>query len=158
MAHTDPHTAHAEGIPEIIPEIKMVNRDEEHLKLLGLYHFVVAGFNLLALILFVIVPLLMGPAYMQSLTGTLPPGGAAAVQQQLIGGLIVGGLLTFILAMNGWSLRRHENWMSCIIMSCIQCLSIPLGMILGISAILVLRRPSVKELFRQTKLQRTQSK
>lgn len=149
MTHTESHTTHLQQV--------MVDRDEEHLKLLGIYHFVVAGLLLLTVIMFVIVPLLVGPG---NLGAQLPPGGVAAVQQQLIIGLIVGGLLTFVFAMNGWSLRRHENLITCMILSCLECLTIVLGfslggfgLILGISAVLVLRRPSVKELFKRTKTQ-----
>lgn len=147
MAHTDSHAAqHSDRM--------FVDRDEEHLRLLGLYHFIVSGLCFLAVVIFVIVPLLIGPG---NLGVPLPPGGAAALQKQLVGGLLIGGLLTFIFAMNGWSLRRHENLITCMILSCIECLSIVLGftlggfgLILGISAVLVLRRPSARALFQST--------
>ena len=70
----------------------------------------------------------------------------------LSGGLILASLMIAITALNGWSLLHRRHWLSCIIMSCIECLSIPVGMLLGVSAILVLRRPAVREWFRATSL------
>jgi hypothetical protein len=138
MAHSHSHPV----------ELIMVNRDEEHLKLLAIYHFVVAGFTMLALIGFVIIPLVLGPAALK-LGVSAPVRETSEMQRQLLGGLLLGGLLSFVLAMNGWSLKKREYWVSCIILSCIECLSIPVGLILGVSAILVLRRDSVKALFKQ---------
>jgi hypothetical protein len=125
----------------------LIDRDEEHLRLLALFHFVVAGFNLLALLLLVVLPLALGPNYYAALKLPQPPGGLAAIQQRLVGALIVGGLQTLIYAYNGWCMKNHHNRISCMIMSVFECLSIPVGLILGVSAILVLRRDSTKALF-----------
>lgn len=128
----------------------MVDRDEEHLRLLAVFHFIVGGFNLLVLVLLVLLPLVLGPSYYAALNIPQPPGGW---QERLIGALLVGSLQTLIYALNGWSLKNHHNRISCMILSVIECLSIPLGLILGVSAILVLRRDSVKELFDRAKAQ-----
>lgn len=80
----------------------------------------------------------------------VPSGGKAALQEHLIKGLLVVGLVTAILALNGWSIKKRQHYLSCLVLSCIECLSVPVGMILGVSAIMVLRRESVRELFRQT--------
>lgn len=139
------HHAHA-------PQV-MVDRDVEHLRLLGIFHFVVGGFNLLVLVFFVLAPLLMGPSYYSTLGIPLPSGGLMAMQERLVAALIIGGLQTLIYGLNGWSLKNHHNRISCIIMSVIECVSIPIGLILGVSAILVLRRDTVKDLFERAKAQ-----
>lgn len=124
----------------------MVDRDVEHLRLLGVFHFVVGGLCLVILVFLVLLPLLLGPSYSNGVNSHK----SAA---QLVGDLIVGGLLTLILMLNGWSLKNHHNRISCMVMSIFECLSIPLGTILGVSAILVLRRESVKQLFERAKSQ-----
>lgn len=123
----------------------MVDRDDEHLRLLGLYHLIVAGINVLGLVVFIILPLLMGPSYLAAMGAQV--GSAEDLQRKLMVGLILGGLMTFLYAMNGISLRGKRNRISCIIMSVVECLNFPLGMLLGISAIVVLRRESVKAKF-----------
>jgi hypothetical protein len=124
----------------------MVDRDEEHLRLLGNYHLLIAGINAVGLLLFVILPLLLGPSFYAAL-GMPMPDSEGAMQQRLLAGLFIGGLMTLVYAMNGLSLKGKRNRISCMILSVVECLNIPMGMILGISAILVLRRESVKTLF-----------
>jgi hypothetical protein len=130
----------------------MVNRDEEHLNLLALYHWVVAAIMALILFVFVLLPLVLGPGYLAALHVAVPAGGKQAMQLRLISGLLVGGMATLVFALNGWSLKKRQYYICCIILSCIECLSIPLGMILGVSAILVLRRESVKAMFHHNRL------
>lgn len=126
----------------------LVNKDEEHLRLLGIYHLLMAALNTVGLVLFTLLPLLIGPSYFTMMQ--LPP----SPPERLMLGLFFLGLISAVYAFNGWSLKHKRHWLSCVILSCIECLtSLPLGMILGVSAVLVLRRPSVRELFRQTHTQ-----
>lgn len=138
--------AHTHGQPGSV----MVNRDEEHLDLLAQYHWVVAILSAVVLIVFVLLPLVLGPGYLEALHIAMPEGGRQAMQLRLVSGLLVGGMATLVFALNGWSLKKRHYYISCLILSCIECLSIPLGMILGVSAILVLRRESVKAMFHQS--------
>lgn len=135
--------AHTHGHPGSI----MVNRDEEHLNLLAQYHLVVAAISALVLLVFVLLPLLLGPGYLAALHINLPAEGRPGMQMRLVSGLLVGGTATAIFALNGWSLKKRQYYICSMILSCIECLSIPLGMILGVSAILVLRRESVRAMF-----------
>ncbi|HEY9746082.1 MAG TPA: hypothetical protein V6C99_07680 [Oculatellaceae cyanobacterium] len=130
MSHSH-HSAHG-----------LVNRDEEHLRLLGVYHLLFAGFSGLGVLWFGLLPLLLGPTYFQWLNKPpVPP-------EVLFFGLVSGSLITAVMAFNGWSLKAHRHRLCCIILSCIECLISPVGLVLGISAILVLRRESVRELFK----------
>ncbi len=146
-----PYQTHGYGdVPVHRP---LVDRDEEHLRLLSVFHWVAAGFNLLVVVLLVLVPLLWGADYYASLKIQLPPGGMAAMSRRLMEALVAGSLQTLVYALNGWSIRQHQFRISCMILSVVECLSLPLGLILGVSAILVLRRDSVKALFTRNNLQ-----
>ncbi len=139
---------HAHTPPPAAPTL--VDRDEEHLRLLANYHFLVAGISALALLVFVVLPLVLGPAYLAVL-GVPKNQPEAQLQQQLLAGLTLGGFMTLIYARNGLALKGKRYRISCIILSAAECLSFPLGMILGVSAILVLRRDSVRALFAANK-------
>jgi hypothetical protein len=136
------------------PPVLLVSRDEEHVRLLAGYHLVIAGFHTVALILFVLLPLLIGPAFYRAL-GAPPPPNPLLWQQMLLVNLLVRGLLTFLIALNGWSLKRRRHWLTCVLLSIFECSALillhdPLSFLLGVSAILVLRRPGVKEMFNRT--------
>lgn len=123
---------------------QMVNRDEEHLRLLGIFHLLIAGINTALLVIFVLLPLLVGPRWLHVLKMS------HASPEKLMKGLIVGILITAVYTFNGLSLKKKQHYISCIILSCIECLTnIPYGLIMGVSAILVLRRESVRELFKK---------
>lgn len=130
-----------------VPSSFLVDRNIEHLKLLALYQFVVAILVAVLWVVFYVLPLVLGPAYYRflHLPMTLSPD---TLRVQLFSGLLVYGAQVAVLGLNGWSLRQRKHWLSCVILSCIECLCAPpLGLILGISAVLVLRRESVKTLF-----------
>lgn len=139
-----PHGPGEQG-PERLPGDRWIDRDVEHLRLLGMYHLIIAGINAVMLLLFVLVPLVVGPSYYETMGLPAPP------PEQLLAGLLVGGGMLLVIALNGWSLLRRRNRVSCLILSVIECLfSMPVGLIMGISAIVVLRRESVKVLFAQS--------
>ncbi len=132
----------------------MVNRDEEHLKLLAIFHYVLGGmmafFSLFGLIYFV-----MGLVFMLVPTSNWnqghgqPPPAWFGLLFMFIGGVIVflgctvGGLIAY--AGRCIAQRRHHTF--CLIMAAIACLWVPIGTVLGVMAIIVLSRPSVKPLF-----------
>lgn len=125
----------------------LVDRNVEHLRLLTIYHFVVAILVAGLWVVFYILPLVIGPTYYQFLH--LPVTlSAEALRVQLLGGLVVYGAQIAVLGLNGRCLQQRKHWISCVVLSCIECLCAPpLGLLLGVSAVLVLRRESVKILF-----------
>ena len=52
------------------------------------------------------------------------------------------------LFLSGRWLAEHRNWTFCLVVACLSMINQPLGTILGIFTLIVLLRPSVKELFR----------
>lgn len=135
-------------------EPTLINRDEEHLRLLTIFHFVCAAmaalfacipiFHLVFGLVMLLAPDVFGPAKDQ------PP--------RFIGLFLVAFASAFILA--GWTfaallawagrcLSRRKNYLFCLVMAGVACLLMPFGTVLGVFTIIVLTRPSVKELFGQ---------
>lgn len=131
------------------------NQDLEHLRLLAIFHYVYGGMHVLfgffPLIyvafglLMVFAPQMLGPNNPQM--GPPPEffgwfvvviGGIAAAVMWAIAGLAIH---------SGWCLARRRRHTFCLIVAAISCIFMPLGTILGVFTILVLSRPSVKELF-----------
>lgn len=128
-----------------------MNRDLEDLRLLSLFHFVLAGLVFLAS-LFPLAHLVMGIAMV---TGRLP-GGPEDPAMRAFGwafvaaaGLLIAAGLTFsgCLAAAGGCLRRRRRYLFCLVMAGVACLAVPLGTVLGAFTLIVLRRESVKRLF-----------
>ena len=129
-------------------------QDREHLKLLAIFHYVVAG--LAALIAcFPLIHLFLGIAMV---TGRIDN---AAGQDEIIGlagwffvalaslFILSGWAFAFCLAVAGRFLAQQRNYTYCIVIAGISCLFVPFGTVLGIFTILVLLRESVKRLFGQ---------
>jgi hypothetical protein len=129
----------------------LVDRNLEHLRLLGIYHLIIASVVALLGVFLYGVPLVMGAALSPVFPG-LPTWSPGVSRIQLGAGLLVMLLQVGVLGLNGWFLRTRKNWLSCVILSCVECLcAVPLGLLLGISAVLVLRRESVQTIFSMQK-------
>ena len=130
-----------------------MNQDEEHLKLLSIFHYVVGGIaGLFAC--FPIFHLIGGLV-------VLVLGLTGAPDDERIPVLIFGlmfTLIALILITVGWTfaicmiisgrrLARRTNYKFCFVIACISCAFSPFGTVLGVFTIIVLMRPAVKELF-----------
>lgn len=62
-------------------------------------------------------------------------------------GLIFGMSLAVALFLTGRWLAARKHPTFCFVVSCIQCINMPLGTLLGVFTIIVLNRPSVRALF-----------
>jgi hypothetical protein len=131
-----------------------MNQDREHLRLLAIFHYVVAGLAGL----FSLFPLLyttIGTIFIFAARhGTAKPG--EELPPEFLGWIfaVIGSVLFLIgLAMaiciliTGRSLALRKRYSFAIVMACIECLFIPFGTILGVFTIVVLSRESVRELF-----------
>ncbi|QDU74113.1 hypothetical protein Pan97_11180 [Bremerella volcania] len=131
------------------------SEDEYHLDLLGTFHWILAGLVAVAG-LFPIFHVLFGfIAIVASLVGE-------AVEPEARGlGVLMGFLfmaigsaimvtfwvIAYCLYLSGSYLKAHKNHTFCMVMAVIICFSFPLGTALGVFTILVLIRPSVRQLF-----------
>ena len=131
-----------------------MNQDREHLRLLAIFHYVVAGLAGL----FSLFPLLyttIGTIFIFAARhGTAKPG--EELPPEFLGwifAVIGSGLFLIGLAMAiciliaGRSLALRKRYSFAMVMACIECLFIPFGTILGVFTIVVLSRESVKGLF-----------
>jgi hypothetical protein len=134
-----------------------MNRDEEHLQLLAIFHYVVAGLAAL----FSFFPLLyttVGAIFIFAARhGTakpgedLPPeflGWIFAVLGSLL--FLMGIAMAICILIAGRSLALRKRYSFALVMACIECLFIPFGTILGVFTVVVLSRESVRGLFSTT--------
>ena len=129
-----------------------MNDDREHLRLLSMFHYVVAGFSGL----FACLPLIHLAMGIGFLTGRLQGSQGSDDGARLVGGvlvgiasvfLLVGWTLVGLLILAGRSLARHRRYTLCLVMAAISCAFMPFGTVLGVFTLIVLLRPGVKELF-----------
>ena len=125
------------------------NKDLEQLKLLSIFHYIVGGLACFCGLLWVIyivsgVILLIASG---SMTGDDRMGAS-------IGGVLatIVGIVLFVLfeaygilcLIAGRKYAKPEGYKFCFVMAIFTCLNFPLGTALGVFAIVVLNRPSVK--------------
>jgi hypothetical protein len=67
-----------------------------------------------------------------------------------LGLMLAGWTFAALLAWAGRCLGRRKHYTYCFVMACAACLFHPFGVVLGVFTIIVLLRPSVKELFDQS--------
>ena len=132
-----------------------MNQDEEHLRLLSIFHYVCAGtaaFFACFPLIYVVMGLVMifSPESMGT-ANNRPPA--------FVGGVFVcmGGILCLLgwafalsILFAGRCIARRKCHTLCLVMAGISCIFMPFGTILGVFSIIVLIRPSVKALFDTT--------
>jgi hypothetical protein len=131
-----------------------MNPDKEHLRLLAIFHYIVAGLAAL----FSFFPLLyttIGAIFIfVARHGTAKPG--EELPPEFLGWIFAGlGSFLFLLGITmavciliaGRCLSRRRRYSFALVMACIECLFLPFGTILGVFTIIVLSRESVKTLF-----------
>ncbi len=135
-----------------MPPTPQQNTDAQHLNLLSIFHYVVGGlaalfacipFIHLALGFFmVLAPEKLGPPNNQ------PP---AFVGWFLIlfaaFFIVLGWTFAAFLVITGRFLAVRKHYTFCFVLACVECIFMPFGTVLGVFAILVLMRPSVKDFF-----------
>ena len=61
--------------------------------------------------------------------------------------ILAGWTLAVCIIIAGRCLAKRRRYMFCLVMAAISCVFMPFGTVLGVFTIIVLMRPSVKELF-----------
>jgi hypothetical protein len=126
--------------------------DEQHLKLLSIFHYIVAGLAAL----FACIPVIHLVIGLFMILAPQKFGNGNQQPPAFIGFLFVGLASVFILT--GWVfavlvlfagrfIARRRRHTYCFIMACVECMFMPFGTVLGVFTILVLLRPTVKHLF-----------
>jgi len=127
------------------------SRDEEHLKLLSVFHYVWGGLCLVGLLF------LFGHYKIFSVVAELPAGkssspkGFSAVFDMmkwiyLVGAIacICGAVFNFMAAR---FIKQRRGRIFCFVIAALNCLQVPLGTGLGVFTFIVLSRDSVRRLY-----------
>jgi len=131
---------------------EMVDRDQEHLRLLKTGYYVLAGmtclFSLFGLLYAGIGGLLASGAFPHS---TDPKNDPRVVGLIFLGlGLvfvILGLVIAALYFVTGRSLGEYRRRTFCLVIAGVSCFFMPWGTVIGVCTILVLIRPNVKTLF-----------
>lgn len=135
-------------------EIEM-NKDLEQIKTIAVFTFVYAGVSAL-FSFFPVIHLTIGISMLNGSlfdgntpTDTVFPFNLFALMFTIIPAIMILGGLTYsiALAISGNFLLKKRHYIFCMIMAGISCAFAPFGTVLGIFTILLLQRPSVKNLF-----------
>ncbi len=129
-----------------------MNQDEEHLRLLSIFHYVVGGIAGF----FACFPIIHFCIGIAILTETSRDGpsvvfGLMFVMMALTI-MTLGWALAICLITSGRFLAQRTHYKFCFVIACISCAFMPFGTVLGVFTIIVLMRPTVKELFAATTL------
>jgi hypothetical protein len=128
------------------------NTDNEHLKLLSIFHYVVGGmaalfacfpiFHLILGLFFILAPEKFGHGSQQppAFIGWFFMAFASVF-------MLVGWTLAVLVLMTGRFIARRKHYIFCFAMACVECIFMPFGTAPGVFTILALNRRSVKELF-----------
>jgi len=129
-----------------------MNQDDEHLRLLSIFHYVVGGITAL-IACFPFIHLALGIALV---CGAFSGRPGHEGPPPFLGWFLIAIVSVVILA--GWSLAtaillagrflaRRVHYLYCFVVAGIECIVMPFGTVLGVFTIIVLSRPSVKLLF-----------
>jgi MFS family permease len=131
-----------------------MNQDEEHLKLLAIFHYVVGGMGTL----FACFPLLyvgMGVLFVASphfmTEGQKGPPPPAAIGYVLIAFgaffALLGWSAAIATILSGRYIARRRKRMFSVVMGAILCMFMPFGTVLGVFTIILLTKESVQRLY-----------
>ncbi len=126
--------------------------NEQHLKLLAIFHYIIGGmialFSCFPVIHIVLgIVMIVAPEKMDS-NGQPPPAFIGWIFA-LVGGILIvaGWVLAGCVITAGRFLAKRRHYLFCLVVAAIQCIFMPFGTVLGIFTIIVLTRESVKETF-----------
>lgn len=123
-----------------------MNNDEQYLKLLSVFHYVVGGLAAF----FACIPILhmsLGIAMLVGAIEDVPAFAGTLLVMIAMVAILAGWTLAICLIIAGRSLAKRRRYMFCLVMAAISCVFMPFGTVLGVFTIIVLMRPAVKELF-----------
>ena len=128
-----------------------LTRDEEQLRLLSIFHYVVAGLGAL----FSFFPLIYVGMGALMVCGKLD-GPHPDPTARIMGWVFLGiGVVFFLMGMGfvacvalaGRYLSRRTHYTYCFTMGAVECIFMPFGTVLGVFTIIVLQKEAVRRLF-----------
>ena len=133
-----------------------MNKDLDNLKMLSIFHYVVAGL----IALFACIPIIHLTMGIMFLSGAIPEQPHQPNQPEFpvkLFGLMFT-IIPLIFILGGWALAictfiagrklaKQQGYIFCMVIAGILCTFMPFGTVLGVFTLIVLMRDSVKELF-----------
>ena len=126
--------------------------DAEHLKLLVIFHFVLAGLALLGIgflaLHYALMSCLFNSKMWEGQKGNLSPQEFFHILKWFY--MVFGGLLIICSVANllsGLWIRMRKQRMFSLVVAGLNCMQIPFGTTLGVFTIIVLIRDSVREIY-----------
>lgn len=143
-----------ESLPPPLPVTDTSIVDQEHLRLLTIFHYVLAGITALfacfpifhiALGLFFI----LAPEEMMNQGQNSPPPPWFGWLFVGIGSVfvILGWTMALLTFISGRYMAQRKKWLFTMIIAGIQCAFVPLGTVLGIFTLIVLQKDSIRRLY-----------
>jgi hypothetical protein len=135
-----------------------MNKDTEHLQLLAIFHYVVAGVAALCsffpLLYSVMGGFLLYAAQHPGPNNQEPPPVFLGWIFIAVGAVffLAGITMAICILIAGRCLSRRKGYSFALVIACIECLFVPFGTILGVFTIVALSRESVKALFERTQM------
>ena len=127
-----------------------MNQDEQYLKLLSVFHYVVGGLVAFFACIF-LFHLCIGVAMLTGAIDDAPAFVGLMFVVMATVAITLGWTLAVCIIIAGRCLAKRTRYMFCLVMAAISCIFMPFGTVLGVFTIIVLMRPSVKELFAANK-------
>jgi len=126
------------------------NDNEQHLRLLAIFHYVVGGltalFGLLPLVYVTLGWFLLHAP--PSKQGDAPPAFVGYLIMAFGSGFfLLGQSVAACILAAGRCIHTHTRYWFAFVMACLQCGFFPFGTVLGVFTIVVLSHPSVKQMF-----------
>ncbi len=123
-----------------------MNSDEQYLKLLSVFHYVVGGLAAF-FSCFCLIHLSIGVAILAGAIDDAPKFVGLLLVMIAMFAIFSGWTLATCIIIAGRNLAMRRHYMFCLVMGAVSCIFMPFGTVLGVFTIIVLLRPSVKELF-----------
>src|SRR5437870_5491226 len=119
--------------------------DEDQLRLLAIFHYVVGGLAaIFACIPIIHLVLGLFLVFAREKMGGQPPpvfmGWFFIVFATCF--ILAGWTLGILIVINGRFLARRTKYMFCFVVACVECLFTPFGTVLGVFTLVVLMRPT----------------
>lgn len=127
------------------------SQDDQHLRLLGIFHYIVGAMGAL-FSLFPLIHVILGVFLLLAPVSQHPEAAPPAFFAWLfiaIGGalFLMGEVTALCIITAGAFIHRRLHYWFVFIVACLECMFVPFGTILGVFTIIVLSKPAVKQQF-----------
>jgi hypothetical protein len=128
-----------------------INADEQQLNILAICHWIWGGLTCF-FGSFGFIHLFIGITALNGSFGPTSPNGEdrlfAAIFICLgVAVVLFGWTMGILTIYSGFCLKKRRRWLFSTVMACVNCISMPIGTTLGIFTLIVLMRPSTKQLY-----------